>query len=188
MTSLSAQSTGTALRAAAREAMTHAYAPYSRFPVGAAGLVDDGRIVTGCNVENASYGLGLCAECGWSRRCARTGGGRLVARRLRGRRRAAADAVRPVPAAAVGARRRRTCSSRPCRWASCRCARCCRTPSAPTTSSRLRSGTDPEACHGRDRRHPHQAGRRRALRRADRLGDRRLHPRRGAPTSRCPRC
>jgi cytidine deaminase len=52
-----------ALRTAARAAMRRAYAPYSRFPVGAAALVDDGRIITGCNVENASYGLGLCAEC-----------------------------------------------------------------------------------------------------------------------------
>ena len=68
-----------ALRSAAREAMTHAYAPYSRFPVGVAGLVDDGRVVTGCNVENASYGLGLCAECGMVSDLARTGGGRLVA-------------------------------------------------------------------------------------------------------------
>lgn len=52
-----------ALRTAAREAMTRAYAPYSGFPVGAAALVDDGRIITGCNIENASYGVGLCAEC-----------------------------------------------------------------------------------------------------------------------------
>lgn len=52
------------LRRAALEAMGNAYAPYSQFPVGAAALVDDGRIVVGCNVENASYGVGLCAECG----------------------------------------------------------------------------------------------------------------------------
>ena len=45
-------------------AMKKAYAPYSKFPVGVAALVDDGRIIEGCNVENASYGLGLCAECG----------------------------------------------------------------------------------------------------------------------------
>lgn len=68
-----------ALRAAAREAMRHAYAPYSRFPVGAAGLVDDGRVVTGCNVENASYGLTLCAECGVISELHRSGGGRLTA-------------------------------------------------------------------------------------------------------------
>ena len=68
-----------ALRSAAREAMTHAYAPYSRFPVGAAGLVDDGRVVVGCNVENASYGVGLCAECGLVSSLHATGGGRLVA-------------------------------------------------------------------------------------------------------------
>jgi cytidine deaminase len=68
-----------ALRAAAREAMAHAYAPYSNHPVGAAALVDDGRVVTGCNVENASYGLTLCAECGLVSTLHGTGGGRLVA-------------------------------------------------------------------------------------------------------------
>lgn len=68
-----------ALTAAASEAMGHAYAPYSNFPVGAAALVDDGRIVSGCNVENASYGLGLCAECGLVSALHASGGGRLVA-------------------------------------------------------------------------------------------------------------
>lgn len=68
-----------ALRAAATAAMAHAYVPYSRFPVGAAALVDDGRIVSGCNVENASYGITLCAECGLVSSLAMTGGGRLVA-------------------------------------------------------------------------------------------------------------
>ncbi|KAA9381706.1 cytidine deaminase [Microbispora cellulosiformans] len=68
-----------ALREAAREAMTHAYAPYSKFPVGAAALADDGRVVTGCNVENASYGVGLCAECGLVSALHASGGGRLVA-------------------------------------------------------------------------------------------------------------
>ncbi|MER6024783.1 cytidine deaminase [Streptomyces sp. NPDC001851] len=67
-----------ALREVAREAMTHAYAPYSGFPVGVAARVDDGRTVTGCNVENASYGLGLCAECGLVSDLQRTGGGRLT--------------------------------------------------------------------------------------------------------------
>lgn len=67
------------LRVAARAAMVHAYAPYSRFPVGAAALVDDGRVVSGCNVENASYGLGLCAECGLVSALHASGGGRLVA-------------------------------------------------------------------------------------------------------------
>jgi cytidine deaminase len=53
-----------ALRAAAADVARHAYAPYSRLLVGAAGLTADGRVVTGCNVENASFGLTLCAECG----------------------------------------------------------------------------------------------------------------------------
>ena len=68
-----------ALHAAAVVAMRTAYCPYSRFPVGVAGLVDDGRLVTGCNVENASYGVGLCAECGMVSQLHLTGGGRLVA-------------------------------------------------------------------------------------------------------------
>lgn len=68
-----------ALREAAVEAMGCAYAPYSGFPVGAAALVDDGRIVTGCNVENASYGVGLCAECALVGQLQLTGGGKLVA-------------------------------------------------------------------------------------------------------------
>jgi cytidine deaminase len=68
-----------ALRAAAQDALTHAYAPYSHFPVGAAALVDDGRIVVGCNVENASYGLTLCAECSLVSALHASGGGRLVA-------------------------------------------------------------------------------------------------------------
>jgi cytidine deaminase len=67
------------LRRAALEAMGRAYAPYSQFPVGAAALVDDGRIVSGCNVENASYGLTLCAECGLVSALMLSGGGRLVA-------------------------------------------------------------------------------------------------------------
>jgi cytidine deaminase len=67
-----------ALQAEAVAAMGHAYAPYSRFPVGAAALVDDGRLVTGCNVENAAYGVALCAECGVVSQLHITGGGRLT--------------------------------------------------------------------------------------------------------------
>jgi cytidine deaminase len=67
------------LRAEAVAAMEHAYVPYSHFPVGVAGLVDDGRVVSGCNVENASYGLTLCAECSMVSALHMTGGGRLVA-------------------------------------------------------------------------------------------------------------
>jgi cytidine deaminase len=67
------------LRDKAIHAAAGGYAPYSRFQVGAAALVDDGRVVTGCNVENVSYGLGLCAECGVVSALHATGGGRLIA-------------------------------------------------------------------------------------------------------------
>jgi cytidine deaminase len=63
----------------ARTVMARAYAPYSGFSVGAAGMVDDGRVVVGCNVENVSYGLTLCAECGMVSDLHASGGGRLVA-------------------------------------------------------------------------------------------------------------
>jgi cytidine deaminase len=66
------------LKAQAVEAMGHAYAPYSHFPVGAAALVEDGRVVTGCNVENAAYGVTLCAECGLVSQLHISGGGRLT--------------------------------------------------------------------------------------------------------------
>lgn len=68
-----------ALREAATDAMGKAYVPYSTFPVGAAAIVTDGRIITGCNVENASYGLTLCAECALVSMLHLTGGGQLVA-------------------------------------------------------------------------------------------------------------
>lgn len=67
------------LRAEAVRVARHAYAPYSGLRVGAAALVDDGRVVVGCNVENASYGLTLCAECGLVSALRASGGGRLVA-------------------------------------------------------------------------------------------------------------
>jgi cytidine deaminase len=67
-----------ALQEAAVEAMHHAYAPYSHYPVGAAGQVEDGRVVSGCNVENAAYGVALCAECGMVSQLHITGGGRLT--------------------------------------------------------------------------------------------------------------
>lgn len=66
------------LRGAAVAAMEMAYAPYSDYQVGAAGRVDDGRVVVGCNVENAAYGVALCAECGMVSQLHVTGGGRLT--------------------------------------------------------------------------------------------------------------
>jgi len=73
-----------ALREAATGAAASAYCPYSGLQVGAAGLCDDGRVVLGCNVENASYGVGLCAECVMAGQLRLTGGGRLVAVACRG--------------------------------------------------------------------------------------------------------
>jgi len=67
-----------ALRAAAVAVSRRAYAPYSHYPVGAAATVDDGRVVVGCNVENAAYGVTLCAECGLVSQLHITGGGRLT--------------------------------------------------------------------------------------------------------------
>ena len=67
-----------ALTAAAVEVSARAYAPYSKYPVGAAAVVDDGRLVVGCNVENAAYGVVLCAECGLVSSLHATGGGRLT--------------------------------------------------------------------------------------------------------------
>lgn len=67
-----------ALQEQATQAMAHAYAPYSHFPVGAAARVDDGRVIVGCNVENAAYGVALCAECGVVSQLHATGGGRLT--------------------------------------------------------------------------------------------------------------
>jgi len=67
------------LRLQALQASKNAYAPYSNFPVGAAAIVDDGRVITGANVENASYGLTLCAECSLISELFSSGGGKLVA-------------------------------------------------------------------------------------------------------------
>ncbi|MFW0796070.1 cytidine deaminase [Gordonia sp. CPCC 205515] len=67
------------LRDKAKSMIDRAYAPYSRFPVGAAGLTDDDRIVLGCNVENVSYGLGICAEVALIAHFAGTGGNSLRA-------------------------------------------------------------------------------------------------------------
>jgi cytidine deaminase len=68
-----------ALRAAAAKVAANAYAPYSRLRVGAAGLAANGVVVTSCNVENASFGLTLCAECGLVSALHAAGAGRLIA-------------------------------------------------------------------------------------------------------------
>ena len=68
-----------ALRAVAVEAMKKSYSPYSNFAVGAAAITTDGRVVSGCNIENASYGLTLCAECSLVSDLLMSGGGKLVA-------------------------------------------------------------------------------------------------------------
>ena len=103
---------------------------------GRGGVTGDGRLVRGCNVENASYGVTLCAECGLVSDLASSGGGRAGGRGDRGRRRAAAGALRALPAGAVRARRAGPAGGRRARAPSRRpWATCCRTPSAPTTWS-----------------------------------------------------
>ena len=79
MTAVSREVDWELLRGKAVEAATRAYAPYSRLHVGAAALTDDGRVLQACNVENASYGLALCAECGLVSQLHSSGGGMLVA-------------------------------------------------------------------------------------------------------------
>jgi hypothetical protein len=99
------RSTGSLLRERAVDARP-GLCPYSGFPVGVAGLVDDGRVVTGCNVENAAYGVALCAECGMVSELVAGGGGRLLAVACVGRRRHTPHAVRAgAGMTAVGARR-----------------------------------------------------------------------------------
>ena len=93
------------LRAAAAEVMRRAYAPYSHYKVGAAARVDDGRVVIGCNVENAAYGVVLCAECGLVSQLHATGGGRLTHFVCVNGEGDDHHAVRPVPPAPVRARR-----------------------------------------------------------------------------------
>jgi cytidine deaminase len=66
------------LQEAATEIAAHAYAPYSKYRVGAAAIADDGRLLVGCNVENAAYGVVLCAECGVVSQLHATGGGKLT--------------------------------------------------------------------------------------------------------------
>ena len=172
------------LRHKATEAAGKAYAPYSGLSVGAAALVDDHRMVAGCNVENVSYGLGLCAECAVVCALYSGGGGRLIALSCMDADGAAADAVRAVPPGAAGARRPEMLIDHPL---------------GPRPLGELLpdafgpddlSGTESrDAEHlRRADRYPDQARRRCALRRGDRLGDRRRTPTGGWPTSRCRPC
>ncbi len=92
------------LRAKAVDAAARAYAPYSRLHVGVAAITDDGRLLQACNVENASYGLGLCAECGLVSQLHSSGGGDARRAGVPVRRRRPAHAVRALPPAALGAR------------------------------------------------------------------------------------
>src|SRR5579875_92341 len=153
------------LRDNATQVAYRAYAPYSRLRVGAAALVDDGRVVTGCNVENVSYGLGLCAECGVISALHSTGGGRLLAL-------ACIDASGRLlmPAGGAGnccwntADPACSLTTSPDRAA---LASCCPTRSAPTTCRDIRRADADQD----------QARRRPALRCRHRLGHRRLYPR-----------
>lgn len=77
--SMVSDTTWKTLRDMAATACAMAYAPYSDHPVGAAGITDEGRVVSGCNVENVSYGLGVCAEVALVTDLCRSGGGRLTA-------------------------------------------------------------------------------------------------------------
>ncbi len=138
-----------------------AYAPYSGVLVGACGLADDGRLVRGCNVENASYGLTLCAECGLVSDLAASGGGRLVAVAVVAGDGRAAGALRALPAAAVRARRRRACWWTPGAAPADASATCCPAPSAPTTWRRAPAGEPPAVDVIRAKRDGARAERRR---------------------------
>ena len=100
------------LRARARKATEKSYSPYSHVRVGAAGVTDDGRLIEGSNVENASYGLTLCAECALVGDLARSGGGRLIAVSVVAGDGSADSAVRALPPASLRARGRRPAGRR----------------------------------------------------------------------------
>ena len=180
------------LREAAVEAMGHAYAPYSRFQVGAAALVDDGRVVTGCNVENAAYGVTLCAECGLVSQLHVTGGGRLTHFVCVNGERRGDHAVRPLPPAAVR-ERRPDLLLLTAAGVRTHGPRCCPTPSARDLDADHAARRT--AVIGRERHGQHDAveviiAKRdgaELTRQPDRLGDRRVHRAARSPTSRCRR-